>query len=362
MQTSKFNGVVYLSKADYDSLIANGSITKNGQTLTYNASTLYVTPDTVLEQYYVGNSQWDTTPTSSSTKPVTSGGIFDALSGKENTSNKVTSISSTSTDTQYPSAKCVFDNIKSKLPITWSVGQDINGGTGWYKFFSVSNNNQQHSDSNYLVIMQDGFNAVNYMGASLIANLYVHWSDNTSSVEEVQIRILANNGFYGVNSFLAYVPNGNQVDFYAYVSNIYDKLFFTLLSTNLFHGTHTYQIVESATSTNMPSNAVYKYDPIIQIYAGAPSNGNLSLAVQAIVGKYKKYYFFVKNSAGEWLNFPIFDYQLRNELTQYNGSIFAMDGYSNGYLIKPTISNGQYVFDITYQNGASYLQVFVEEN
>lgn len=33
------------------------------------------------------------------------------ISGKEDTSNKVTSISSSSTDTQYPSAKCVYDAI-----------------------------------------------------------------------------------------------------------------------------------------------------------------------------------------------------------------------------------------------------------
>ena len=31
------------------------------------------------------------------------------VSGKENTSNKVTSISASSTDTEYPSAKCVWD-------------------------------------------------------------------------------------------------------------------------------------------------------------------------------------------------------------------------------------------------------------
>ena len=31
------------------------------------------------------------------------------VSGKENISNKVTSLSSSSTDTQYPSAKCVWD-------------------------------------------------------------------------------------------------------------------------------------------------------------------------------------------------------------------------------------------------------------
>ena len=33
------------------------------------------------------------------------------LNAKENTSNKVTSLSSSSTDTQYPSAKCVYDLI-----------------------------------------------------------------------------------------------------------------------------------------------------------------------------------------------------------------------------------------------------------
>lgn len=40
------------------------------------------------------------------------------ISGKENTSNKVTNLSSSSTDTQYPSAKCVYDlvgNIESLL-------------------------------------------------------------------------------------------------------------------------------------------------------------------------------------------------------------------------------------------------------
>lgn len=38
-------------------------------------------------------------------------GVIPDVSGKENTSNKVTSLSSQSTDTQYPSAKCVYDLI-----------------------------------------------------------------------------------------------------------------------------------------------------------------------------------------------------------------------------------------------------------
>lgn len=75
----------------------------------------------------------DSAPTQNSSNLVESGGVYTAVSakytkptngipasdlaqgvipdvsGKENTSNKVTSLSSASTDTQYPSAKCVYD-------------------------------------------------------------------------------------------------------------------------------------------------------------------------------------------------------------------------------------------------------------
>lgn len=40
--------------------------------------------------------------------------ISTAISGKEDVSNKVTSISSSSTDTEYPSAKCVYDELANK--------------------------------------------------------------------------------------------------------------------------------------------------------------------------------------------------------------------------------------------------------
>lgn len=130
-----------LTKAQYDA-IQNPSDTE-----------LYLVPDVI-----------DSTPTSGSDNMVTSGGVYDALSnkantsdipteltvsgwgftknagtitgitmngaskgtsgvvdlgtvitahqdisGKENTSNKVTSLSASSTDTEYPSAKCVYD-------------------------------------------------------------------------------------------------------------------------------------------------------------------------------------------------------------------------------------------------------------
>ena len=53
--------------------------------------------------------------------------IDDSTSGKEVTSNKVTSISSSSTDTQYPSAKCVYTivgNIESILT-TLTTGSGV---------------------------------------------------------------------------------------------------------------------------------------------------------------------------------------------------------------------------------------------
>ena len=58
-------------------------------------------------------------------KFVTSGDITN-WNGKENASNKVTSISSASTDTQYPSAKCVYDLVGDLETILTTL--DIGGG------------------------------------------------------------------------------------------------------------------------------------------------------------------------------------------------------------------------------------------
>ena len=55
----------------------------------------------------------DVEPIQDSANLITSGAVYyainTAVSGKEDTSNKVTSISDSSTDTQYPSAKAVYD-------------------------------------------------------------------------------------------------------------------------------------------------------------------------------------------------------------------------------------------------------------
>ena len=43
------------------------------------------------------------------------------FSGYETTTNKVTTLSSSSTDTQYPSAKCVYDNVRLKPVVVWEA-------------------------------------------------------------------------------------------------------------------------------------------------------------------------------------------------------------------------------------------------
>lgn len=66
----------------------------------------------LLRNNFFTDDDVDSTPTANSTNLVTSGGVYNAIpsvSGKEDTANKVTSLSSSSTDTEYPSAKCIYD-------------------------------------------------------------------------------------------------------------------------------------------------------------------------------------------------------------------------------------------------------------
>lgn len=46
MTEQQFNGIIYLPKAKYDELVANGTVIIGDQTLTYDRySTIYITPD-----------------------------------------------------------------------------------------------------------------------------------------------------------------------------------------------------------------------------------------------------------------------------------------------------------------------------
>ena len=59
-----------------------------------------------------GHVKVDDTLSDSSTNPIQNKKVKESLDSKENTSNKVTSISSSSTDTEYPTAKLLYDTTR----------------------------------------------------------------------------------------------------------------------------------------------------------------------------------------------------------------------------------------------------------
>ena len=67
----------------------------------------------------------DPIPTEGSLHSVMSGGVYDALLTKENIDNKVTTIESTATDDQYPSAKAVYDALEGLEPVPPGFVQNI---------------------------------------------------------------------------------------------------------------------------------------------------------------------------------------------------------------------------------------------
>ena len=99
-ETKKYNGTVYYL-TDTHVIYRNG--VPYGQTLPWVNIT---SKPSTLAGYGIAT---DAAPTENSTNPVTSGGIYNAFQGKENTSNKKTEITAASTDIDYPSAKAVWD-------------------------------------------------------------------------------------------------------------------------------------------------------------------------------------------------------------------------------------------------------------
>ena len=67
----------------------------------------------------------DAVPTEGSQHPVTSGGVYNALLTKENTTSKTTVINASSTDDQYPSAKAVYNALKGREPANIEYARDL---------------------------------------------------------------------------------------------------------------------------------------------------------------------------------------------------------------------------------------------
>ena len=69
--------------------------------------------------------------------------VYTGLNGKEDKSNKVTSMSSSSTDAQYPSAKAVYDELESIKTVLDE--NDIKETEKWLKgWFAITTNNDHH--------------------------------------------------------------------------------------------------------------------------------------------------------------------------------------------------------------------------
>ena len=115
VSSSSTDSQIPTAKAVYDSLSAAGkvdSVTLNGIAGTVTNKVANVTLQ--VTSTGSGNVITDVSLASNSnTIQVTKGSVD--ISSKEDVANKVTELSASSTDTQYPSAKAVYDELQTKL-------------------------------------------------------------------------------------------------------------------------------------------------------------------------------------------------------------------------------------------------------
>jgi hypothetical protein len=133
------DGAVSILTKDYVNVITAGTMVAPTSNAVYEAL--------ALKQNSLGytaenaaNKVTSVTSTSSDTQYPSAKAVYTALSGKqaslgytaENAANKVTSVSSTSTDTQYPSAKAMYSALSGKLSTTGTAAKataDASGNT-----------------------------------------------------------------------------------------------------------------------------------------------------------------------------------------------------------------------------------------
>ena len=124
-------------------------------------------------------------------------------------SNKVTSISSSSTDTQYPSAKCVYDELTDKADVDLTnctkphIIETYSSGTSWYRVYSDGWCEQggvtgtesttrgqtigitfvkQFTDTNYTIVAIDGNTSKSNYSGSVGITTVLNGTKSTSGV------------------------------------------------------------------------------------------------------------------------------------------------------------------------------------
>lgn len=178
-----------------ESTVSDWGFTKNTGTVTSVNNVQPVNGNVTLSIPEQVQANWNETDSTSKAYIQNKPTIPDT-STFEKVSNKVTSISSSSTNTQYPSAKCVYDNLASKLdastytsnPRTNAVyiTETYHSGSSWYRVWSdgfieqggigtggTSNSGakvnllKNYSSDNYLVLAHCTINATSINNASI---------------------------------------------------------------------------------------------------------------------------------------------------------------------------------------------------
>ena len=132
--------------------------------------------------------------------------IFSGRSTKklESASNKVTSLSSSSTDTQYPSAKCVYDELDAKQDVlTAGNSISITSGSGG---FDYENPTTTSTNINFSKIIYDGSK---YIGVGTLETIATSTDGSTwTTVNTVNNGKTLKDIAYGNNKYVAVGYNG----------------------------------------------------------------------------------------------------------------------------------------------------------
>lgn len=96
--------------------------------------------------------------------------FFTSLSGKEDSSNKVTEITSLSTNTQYPSAKCVYDSIKRLYVHT--INARSSGGGNVTMYFTTNEEEPITDEETFIEVFTNSLSA-SVLNARKLVDVYI---------------------------------------------------------------------------------------------------------------------------------------------------------------------------------------------
>lgn len=207
----------------------------------------------------------------------------DNISSKENISNKVTSLSSGSTNTQYPSAKCVYDQLALKQDkLTTPQQNAVDSGIDSTKVGQIATNTSSISTINGKIPAQAS--SSNQLADKNFVNSSI--ATNTANFIGTFVNVTALNGYSGTitNNDYANVTN-QELDFATTTAmNNYDK---TLLTN------YDYAWVENGAKYDL-----YRFD--IQTQTWGIRATNISKGDVSLITAYNRYTYNGTTSQWAW--------------------------------------------------------------